>query len=70
MKGYRKPRKEEKVKTRRWYLRKRRGVLCVDVVAECDRYVGETWLPEPLMREGGGELGGGWVGRLFFFPYT
>ncbi len=31
--------KEEKVKTQRCYLRKRRGVLCVDVVAECDRYV-------------------------------
>jgi hypothetical protein len=37
--------KEEKVKTQRCYLRKRRGVLCVDVVAECecDRYVGERW---------------------------
>jgi hypothetical protein len=25
------------------FLRKRRGVLCVDVVAECDRYAGERW---------------------------
>jgi hypothetical protein len=31
------------VKTQRCYLRKRRGVLCVDVVAECDRYEGERW---------------------------
>ncbi len=35
--------KEEKVKTQRCYFRKRRGVLCVDVVAECDRYVWERW---------------------------
>jgi hypothetical protein len=35
--------KEEKLKTQRCYLRKRRGVLCVDVVAECDRFVGERW---------------------------
>jgi hypothetical protein len=35
--------KEETVKTQRCYLRKRRGVLCVDAVAECDRYVGERW---------------------------
>jgi hypothetical protein len=39
--------KEEKVKTQKCYLRMRRGVLCVDVVAECDKYyfkyVGEWW---------------------------
>ncbi len=39
--------------------------MCVDVVAECDRYAGERWLAESLMREGGV------VGSapLFFFLY-
>ncbi len=31
------------MKTQWCYLRKRKGVLCVDVVAKCDRYVGERW---------------------------
>jgi hypothetical protein len=52
--------KKEKVKTHRCYLRKRRGVLCVDVVAECDRFVGEWWECGVCKGKEGGPGGCAW----------